>query len=104
MNDDTNPYRVSDRYGEGRFSDRDVRTSGGGCYVRRDAHTNPDAKPPFFLNEYGKFQLNEVSLKDEDGESISKMRGLYCTNCHTKVAQKMQAIDNLKMVQSYNFV
>ncbi len=101
MNDDTNPYRVSDRYGEGRFSDRDVRTSGGGCYVRRDAHTNPDAKPPFFLNEYGKFQLNEVSLKDEDGESISKMRGLYCTNCHTKVAQKMQAIDNLKTVQTH---
>jgi mono/diheme cytochrome c family protein len=101
MNDDTNPYRVSDRYGEGRFSERDVRTSGGGCYVRRDAHSNPDAKPPFFLNEYGKFQLNEVSHKDEDGETVTKMRGLYCTNCHTKVAQKMYEIDDLKTAQTH---
>ncbi len=101
MNDDTNPYRVSDRYGEGRFSEGDVRTSGGGCYVRRDAHSNPDAKPPFFLNAYGKFQLNEVAHKDEDGEYVSKLRGLYCTNCHTKVAQKFQALDNLKVVQTH---
>ena len=101
MNDDTNPYRVSDRYGEGRFSEGDVRTSGGGCYVRRDAHSNPDAKPPFFLNAYGKSQLNEVAHKDEEGEKVSKLRGLYCTNCHTKVAQKMQAIDDLKTVQTH---
>ncbi len=101
MNDDTNPYRVADRYGEGRFSEGDVRTSGGGCYVRRDAHSNPDAKPPFFLNAYGKFQLNEVAHKDEEGEKVSKLRGLYCTNCHTKVAQKMQAIDDLKTVQTH---
>jgi len=100
MNDDTNPYRVADRYGEGRFAEGDVRTSGGGCYVRRDAHSNPDAKPPFFLNEYGKFQLNEVAHKDENGEKISQLRGLYCTNCHTKVAQKMQAADNLTTVQT----
>ena len=100
MNDDTNPYRVADRYGEGRFSEGDVRNSGGGCYVRRDAHSNPDAQPPFFLNAYGKFQLNEVSHKDENGENISRMRGLYCTNCHTKVAQKMQAMDNLTTVQT----
>jgi len=100
MNDDTNPYRVADRYGEGRFNEGDVRTSGGGCYVRRDAHSNPDAQPPFFLNEYGKFQLNEVAHKDENGEKVSKLRGLYCTNCHTKVAQKMQAMDDLKTVQT----
>lgn len=100
MNDDTNPYRVADRYGEGRFNDGDVRNSGGGCYVRRDAHSNPDAKPPFFLNDYGKFQLNEISHKDEEGDKISKMRGLYCTNCHTKVAQMMYKMDDLKTVQT----
>jgi len=94
MNDDTNPYRVTDRYGEGRFSKGDIRQSGGGCYVRRDAHSNPKAKPPFFLNAYGKWQLNNVSMKDEHGRS-SRMRGLYCTNCHTKVAQKMYALDDL---------
>ncbi len=94
MNDDTNPYRVTDRYGEGRFSKGDIRKSGGGCYVRRDAHSNPNAKPPFFLNAYGKWQLENVSKKDEHGRS-TRMRGLYCTNCHTKVAQKMYALDNL---------
>ena len=100
MNDDSNPYRVADKFGKGRFANKDIRTSGGGCYVRRDAHSNPDAKPPFFLNEYGKLQLNEVSMKDEKGNKLSKMRGLYCTNCHTKVAQKMYKHDNLKVAQT----
>jgi mono/diheme cytochrome c family protein len=100
MNDDTNPFRVTDRYGEGRFSKGDIRLSGGGCYVRRDAHSNPDAKPPFFLNEYGKYQLNEVSMKDEKGKESKEMLGLYCTNCHTKVAQKMYELDDLKTMQT----
>lgn len=94
MNDETNPFRVTDRYGEGRFSKGDIRKSGGGCYVRRDAHSNPNAKPPFFLNEYGKWQYKNVSTKDEHGKD-SEMRGLYCTNCHTKVAQAFQNSDNI---------
>ena len=94
MNDDTNPFRVTDRYGEGRFAKGDIRKSGGGCYVRRDAHSNPNAKPPFFLNEYGKWQLNNVALKDEHGKPTS-LRGLYCTNCHNKVAQAFQNYDNI---------
>jgi len=94
MNDDSNPFRVTDRYGEGRFSKGDIRKSGGGCYVRRDAHSNPNAKPPFFLNNYGKWQYKNVSLKDENGKTTA-MRGLYCTNCHTKVAQAFQNYDNL---------
>jgi len=96
MNDDSNPFRVTDRYGEGRFNKGDIRKSGGGCYVRRDAHSNPNAKPPFFLNDYGKYQLNEVSMKDEHGKDAGEMRGLYCTNCHTKVAQAMQNYDDIK--------
>ncbi len=99
MNDDTNPYRVFDRYGKARFSDKDVRQSGGGCYVRRDAHSNPDAEPPFFLNEYGKYLLDEVSMKDEKGRAVSKMRGLYCTNCHNKIAQTLYHTDDLKSAQ-----
>ena len=95
MNDDSNPYRVSTRYGEGRFAKGDIRKSGGGCYVRRDAHSNPDAKPPFFLNAYGKWQLQNVSMKDEHGKKVKKLRGLYCTNCHTKVAQAFQNYDNI---------
>ncbi len=95
MNDDSNPYRVTDRYGEGRFSKGDIRLSGGGCYVRRDAHSNPNAKPPFFLNDYGKWQYKNVSTKDEHGKSSKVLRGLYCTNCHTKVAQAFQNYDNI---------
>lgn len=100
MNDDTNPFRVSDRYGNGRFSNKDIRQSGGGCYVRRDAHSNPDAMPPFFLNAVGKYLLNEVSMKDEHGKKVEKMRGLYCTNCHTKIAQMLYKYDDLKTVHT----
>ena len=95
MNDDTNPFRVTDRYGEARFSKGDIRKSGGGCYVRRDAHSNPNAKPPFFLNAYGKWQLQNVSYKDEHGKTTDELRGLYCTNCHNKVAQELYAYDDI---------
>lgn len=95
MNDNSNPFRVTDRYGEGRFSKGDIRKSGGGCYVRRDAHSNPNAKPPFFLNEYGKWQYENVSTKDEHGKPTKELRGLYCTNCHTKVAQAFQNYDDI---------
>jgi mono/diheme cytochrome c family protein len=95
MNDDSNPYRVTDAYGNSRFADDDVRTAGGGCYLGRDAHTNPDVKPPFFLNEVGSYMLNEVSLKDENGKSVSKMRGLYCTNCHNSLAQELYRHDEI---------
>jgi mono/diheme cytochrome c family protein len=95
MNDDTNPFRVTDRYGEARFAKGDIRKSGGGCYVRRDAHSNPNAKPPFFLNAYGKWQLENVATKDEHGKDAGELRGLYCTNCHTKVAQAFYAADDI---------
>ncbi|MCW8821658.1 MAG: hypothetical protein OQK45_05495, partial [Sulfurovum sp.] len=95
MNDDTNPFRVTDRYGEARFAKGDIRNSGGGCYTRRDAHSNPNAKPPFFLNDYGKWQLENVSTKDEYGKDTDVLRGLYCTNCHTKVAQELYVYDDL---------
>ena len=83
MNDPSaNPYRIVDEEGNPRFSGQDVRTAGGGCYLRRDAHTNPDVKPPFFLNPLGKWYLKGVSMKDEDGNTLSRPRGLYCSNCH----------------------
>ena len=95
MNDDSNPFRVTDRYGEGRFSKGDIRKSGGGCYVRRDAHSNPNAKPPFFLNAYGKWQLENVATRDEHGKKTAELRGLYCTNCHSKVAQAFYKADDI---------
>jgi len=91
-----NPYEIVDQEGNPQFSSSDVRIAGGGCYLRRDAHTNPDVKPPFFLNQVGKWYLNEVSKKDENGKTVSKMRGLYCTNCHNHLAHELYKHDDLK--------
>ena len=76
-----------------RFSHDDIRKSGGGCYLRRDAHTNPEAQPPFFLNAIGKYLLENVAMVD------GELRGLYCTNCHNFNAQKLYRLDNLKTAQ-----
>jgi len=77
-----------------RFSDGDIRTSGGGCYLRRDAHTNANAEPPFFLNAVGEYLLDNVSLVD------GELRGLYCTNCHNHNAQALSAHDALTTAQN----
>jgi mono/diheme cytochrome c family protein len=98
MNDETNPYWILDREGNPRFSNSDVRIAGGGCYLRRDAHTNPAVKPPFFLNQIGKWYLNEVSMKDETGKPVKEMRGLYCSNCHNQLAHELYNFDDLKNV------
>jgi hypothetical protein len=96
MNDvATNPYQVLDAAGNPRFDDRDVRTGGGGCFLRRDAHANPAAKPPFFLNAIGRWYWREVSLKDEHGDTVAEPRGLYCTNCHTPLSQALYRADDL---------
>jgi mono/diheme cytochrome c family protein len=95
MNDPAhNLYAVVNAEGEPRFSKADVRVSGGGCYLRRDAHTNPHVKPPFFLNDVGKWYLNEVSLKDENGKRVSELRGLYCSHCHSPLSQVLYRQDN----------
>jgi hypothetical protein len=97
MNDlSTNPYVIVDREGNPRFSNEDVRTAGGGCYLRRDAHTNPNVKPPFFLNDVGKWYLREVSMKDEMGHPVKTKRGLYCSNCHNQLARELYKSDNLQ--------
>ena len=90
-----NPYVIVDSEGNPRFSNADVRTAGGGCYLRRDAHANPDVKPPFFLNQIGKWYLREVSKKDENGKAVSEIRGLYCTNCHNQLSHELYKYDDL---------
>jgi mono/diheme cytochrome c family protein len=97
MNDlDTNPYAVINDSGQPRFSNGDQRTAGGGCYLRRDSMTNPQAEPPFFLNAIGNWFLENVSLRDEKGNKLSEMRGLTCTNCHNLLSGVLTAADNLK--------
>ena len=49
----------------------------------------------FFLNEYGKWQHQNVATTDEYGKKTGELRGLYCTNCHTKVAQAFQNYDDI---------
>lgn len=92
---ETNPHAISDGNGNPRFSKADVRADGAGCYLRRDAHSNPAATPPFFLNPLGKWYLAEVSSKDEKGRPVKALRGLYCTNCHNLLSQKLYAADDL---------
>ncbi|MCL5024112.1 MAG: cytochrome c3 family protein [Nitrospirae bacterium] len=92
----SNPFQIVDEEGNPRFSNSDVRIAGGGCYLRRDAHTNPSAKPPFFLNEIGKWYFSEVSRKDENGKPVSGIRGLYCTNCHNQLAHELYNCDDLR--------
>ncbi|MDQ5988196.1 MAG: hypothetical protein CSYNP_03952 [Syntrophus sp. SKADARSKE-3] len=97
MNDwRTNPYQIVDENGNPRFSDADLRTAGGGCFLRRDAHSNPDVSPPFFLNAIGKWYLNEVSMKDEQGKPVKQMRGVYCTNCHNNLAHELYQRDDFR--------
>jgi len=95
MNAPDNPYNIADNDGNPRFSNADVRTAGGGCYLRRDAHANPSVKPPFFLNQVGKWYLKEVSNKDENGKTVTELRGLYCTNCHNALSQELYRYDEL---------
>jgi mono/diheme cytochrome c family protein len=96
MNDPArNPFSVTDGEGNDRFSASDVRFGAGGCYLRRDAHTNPAARPPFFLNAVGSWFLAEVSHRDEKGKPTKELRGLYCTNCHNRLSQALYAADDL---------
>ncbi len=92
---EANPYWILDKDGNPRFTNSDLRIAGGGCYLRRDAHTNPAVKPPFFLNRIGKWYLKEVSMKDEQGKPVKEMRGLYCTNCHNQLAHELYNSDDL---------
>jgi mono/diheme cytochrome c family protein len=80
--------------GDPRFSDGDVRQSGGGCYLRRDAHANPAAEPPFFLNSVGEYLLDNVATVE------GELRGLYCTNCHNHNAQELYGADALVTAQN----
>jgi len=96
MNEPGMLCRLTDEYGHNMVGDKDLRIAGGGCYIGRDAHTTPDAKPPCFLNSIGRYYLEEVSMKDEKGKPSKTMRGLYCTHCHNTLSQKLYEYDDIK--------
>jgi hypothetical protein len=93
-----NPFAITNNEGIPRFSKSDVRIAGGGCYLRRDAHANPDVAPPFFLNAIGKWYFKNVSMTNAKGQHINKIRGLYCTDCHNLLSQTLYKYDNLSNV------
>jgi len=93
---ETNPHAVADGNGNPRFSDEDLRTAGGGCYLRRDAHANPAVSPPFFLNAVGRWYLENVSMTDETRRPVRGLRGLYCTNCHNHLSRELYRHDDLQ--------
>ncbi len=97
MNDPAaNPFAVTDANGNPRFSDTDLRSAGGGCFLRRDAHSNPHVQPPFFLNAIGRWYLANVSRVDELGKPVGTIRGLYCTNCHNQLSHELYRSDDLR--------
>lgn len=77
-----------DRQGNPRYTDGDIRDSAG-CFTGRDAHTNPDAQPPFFLNAVGQYLLENVSTVN------GEIKGLYCTNCHNQNSHELYNRDAL---------
>jgi len=56
---------------------------------------NPHILPPFFLNQLGRWYLTNVSAKDENGNPVSELRGLYCTDCHNSLSQALYQYDDL---------
>jgi mono/diheme cytochrome c family protein len=44
--------------------------------------------------------LKEVSKKDENGKTVSDLRGLYCTDCHNSLSQELYRYDELKDVSA----
>ena len=99
LNMGSNVYPLTDAFGNNAVKTKDLRTIGDGCFLGRDAHNNPDVKPPFFLNSIGKFYHKEVSKKDEYGKTTREQRGLYCTNCHNHLAQELYNYDDIKKAQ-----
>ena len=95
QNGPTSTHKFIDDEGNANYANKDVRVASGGCYLGRDAHTNVNAKPPFFLNEIGKFYYNTVSRTDENRIKLKdgKIRGLFCTNCHNQLTQELYKAD-----------
>ncbi len=72
----------------------DNRDAPGGCFVRRDVHSNPNkdkdgAGTPEHLNPIGQWLKDNVSRKD------GTMKGLWCTNCHSSISKELYTRDRL---------
>jgi hypothetical protein len=78
----------------------DNRDAAGGCFVNRDVHSNPakdtdGAETPEYLNSIGAWIKMNVSRQD------GKMKGLWCTNCHTELSKELYKHDHLEPGEAF---
>jgi len=81
--------------GDNHYAETDNRLGAGGCFVGRDVHANPlkdidGAETPQHLTAVGKWLRRNVARNQEGlAGSPTKVRGLWCTNCHTQLSQEI---------------
>ncbi|MBI5748258.1 MAG: hypothetical protein HZA00_03960 [Nitrospinae bacterium] len=80
--------------GENTFAKADNRDAAGGCFVGRDAHSNPAAMKEIgdktsHLNAIGQYLQKNVAYEG------GKYKGLWCTNCHNQLTRELYERDNL---------
>lgn len=79
--------------GENAFAKADNRDAAGGCFVGRDAHSNPDTAKlgsKQHLNAVGQYLKKNVAYEG------GKYKGIWCTNCHNQLTRELYQRDNLK--------
>lgn len=79
--------------GQNPFEKADNRDAAGGCFVGRDAHSNPDTRKlgtKKHLNAIGEYLEKNVAYEN------GKYKGLWCTNCHNQLTRELYQRDNLK--------
>jgi mono/diheme cytochrome c family protein len=74
---------------------RDV-TTGGGCFVGRDVHSNPGkdtdgVETPSHMNAVGQWLVDNVY---DDNAANGQTEGLWCTNCHSQLSQQIWKAEN----------
>ncbi|MCG6887262.1 MAG: hypothetical protein LJE74_08645 [Proteobacteria bacterium] len=84
--------------GSNAFAGADNRDAGGGCFVGRDVHSNPNkdidgAGTPEHLNAMGKW-LSANVFEDASPDGASG-KGIWCTNCHQQLSQELWKAENV---------
>jgi hypothetical protein len=78
----------------------DNRDAAGGCFVNRDVHSNPNkdkdgAETPEHLNALGNWLKANVTREN------GRMKGLWCTNCHTVLSKELYKHDALATGEAF---
>lgn len=72
----------------------DNRDAAGGCFVRRDVHSNPQRRRELVS---ASARLNSIGtwLRDHVSQQNGRFKGLWCTNCHSGVSKELYKHDRL---------